>query len=427
MNIDLLVHSGRLVTCAGPPGPRRGHAMRDVGLIEHGAVAVSGGRIVAVGPSAELRARYIAAREIDAAGRAVCPGLVDPHTHVVYCGDRAAEFEQRIAGATYQEIAAAGGGILSTVRATRSASVERMVGETLPRLAQMLRLGTTTAEAKTGYGLDTAAELRQLEAIAVLDAAQPLELVPTFLGAHAVPPEHRDRPESYVDLVAEEMLPAAAAWYRASRFAADGRPLFADVFCERGAFNLGQSRRVLEAARALGLPLKAHVDEFNALGGLRMALELGAVSVDHLDVTSAEDIALLASSDTVAVVIPTVTFNLGGTRYADARAMVDAGAAVALTTDINPGSAPCPSMQLAMAIACRYQRLLPAEALVAATVNAAHAIGLGSRVGSLEPGKQADLLILDAPDERRLMYEFGGSAVAMVVKQGHVVVGGDHE
>jgi imidazolonepropionase len=395
--------------------------MRDVGLIEDGALAVSGGRIVAVGPSAELRARYTGAEEIDASGRAVCPGFVDPHTHVVYCGDRIGEFERRIAGATYQQIAAEGGGILATVRATRAASVARTVEETRPRLAVMLRLGTTTAEAKTGYGLETAAELRQLRAIEALDESQPVELVPTFLPAHAIPPEYRARPDDYVALVVEEMLPAAPSWYRASRFAQDGRPMFVDVFCEQGAFDLAQSRRVLEAARALGLPLKAHVDEFSALGGLRVALNLGATSVDHLDVTEGADIALLAESPAVAVVIPTVTFNLGGTRFADARGMIDAGAALALTTDINPGSSPCPSMQLAAAIACRYQRLLPAEALVACTINAAHAIGMGSRVGSLEVGKQADLLLLDAPDYRQFAYQFGGNVVGVVIKCGRMV------
>jgi imidazolonepropionase len=217
------------------------------------------------------------------------------------------------------------------------------------------------------------------------------------------------------------MLLAAARWHAASTFAAAGVPLFVDVFCERNAFDLAQSRRVLEAGRALGMGVKAHVDEFSALGGLELALELGAVSVDHLDVTGPEGIALLAASPAVAVVIPAVTFNLGGSHYADARAMIDAGAAVALTTDINPGSAPCPSMPLVMAIACRYQRLLPAEALLAATLNAAYAIGMGHKVGSLEPGKRADILIIDAPDYRHLAYQFGGNLVGCVIKSGKIV------
>ncbi|MBX0326358.1 imidazolonepropionase [Oscillochloris sp. ZM17-4] len=422
MHIDLLIHSAsQVVTCAGPPGPRRGPAMADVGAIPGGAVAVHQGTIIAVGASDELRAAYTADREIDAAGRAVCPGFVDPHTHLVYAGDRVGEFEWRIAGASYLEIQAAGGGIVATMRATRAAGVERLVAESLPRLRQMLALGTTTAEVKTGYGLSLDAELRQLEAIAALDAAQPIRLVPTFLPAHALPPEYAGRPDAYIDLVIREMLPAAARWHAASAFDGAGVPLFIDVFCERGAFDVAQSRRVLEAGRALDMGVKAHVDEFTALGGLELALELGAVSVDHLDVTGPAGIALLADSTAVAVVIPAVTFNLGGSHYADARAMIDAGAAVALTTDINPGSAPCPSMPLVMAIACRYQRLLPAEALLAATVNAAHAIGVGNRVGSLELGKAADILILDAADYRHLAYEFGGNLISQVIKQGVIL------
>jgi imidazolonepropionase len=423
MNIDLLIHtSGQLISCAGAAGPRRGAAMRELGLIAGGAVAVRGETIVAVGPRDELRRRYTPAQEIDAGAAAICPGLVDPHTHVVYAGDRVDEFERRIAGESYEQIMAAGGGIRSTMRAVRAASRDQLVAETRPRLDQMLRLGITTAEAKSGYGLETAAELRQLEATAALDAAQPIDLVPTFLGAHAVPPEYAGRADHYIDLVIAEMLPAAAAWHAGSHFAAAGTPMFADVFCERGAFDAAQSRRVLKAARALGLPLKAHVDEFSDIGGLELALELGCVSVDHLDVTGPAGIARLAASAAVAVVIPAVTLNLGGSQFAAARAMIDAGAALALTTDINPGSAPCPSLPLVMAIACRYQRLLPAEALLACTVNAAYALGLGARVGSLEPGKLADVLILAAADYRHLAYELGGSPVARVIKRGRLVV-----
>jgi imidazolonepropionase len=422
MHIDLLIHSAaQLVTCASPGGPRRGTAMADVGLIAQGALAIQGEQIVAVGPTEALRAQYTANAEIDASGKVVCPGFVDPHTHVVYAGDRIGEFEQRIRGTSYLEIMAAGGGIAFTTRATRAASLEQLVAETRPRLDAMLALGTTTAEIKTGYGLEHSAELRQLAAIAELDQAHLLDLVPTFMPAHALPPEYGGQADAYLDRVIEEMLPAAAAWYAASHFAAVGTPLFADVFCERNAFDVAQSRRVLEASRSLGMALKAHVDEFTELGGLAMALELGATSVDHLDVTGEAGIALLAQSNSVGVVIPAVNFNLGSTHFANARAMIDAGAAIALTTDINPGSAPCPSMQLVMAIACRYQRLLPAEALVASTINAAHAVGLGGRVGSLEVGKQADLLIIDATDYRHLAYQFGGNLVERVVKRGCVV------
>lgn len=417
---DLLIHNATLVTCAGP-GPRRGTAMRDVGPISEAAVAISQGDIQAVGSSAELCAHYRADQTIDAQGKVVCPGFVDPHTHVVFAGDRVGEFEQRIAGSSYMEIMAAGGGIASTSRATRAASLEQLVAETRVRLDAMLRLGTTTAEAKTGYGLSLEAELKQLEATAILDASHPIDLVPTFLGAHALPPEFREHPDDYVKLVIEQMLPAVLEWYHGSHFRQAGIPLFADVFCEQNAFSLEQSRRVLSAAKQAALPLKAHVDEFTQLGGLALALELGAVSVDHLDVTGPQQIALLAQTDAIAVVIPTVTFHLGSSHYANARGIIDAGAALALTTDINPGSAPCPSMPFAMAIACRYQKLLPSEAMIAATLNAAYAIGLGDRIGSIVAGKQADLLLLNTPDYRHLAYQFGGNLVEMVIKRGKVV------
>ena len=420
--VDLIVHSAaQLVTCESKGGPRR-NAVPGAGVIAGGAVAISGERIVAVGPSAEIRRSHEAGEEIDASGRVVCPGFVDPHTHVAYAGDRVDEFERRIRGETYQQIAAGGGGILSTVRATREASVSAIVEQSAARLDEMLRLGTTTAEVKTGYGLDTSNELKLLRAIDRLDRHQPIELVPTFMAAHAVPPEFEGRAAAYVQYIIEEALPAAVDWYQGSPFAQDDRPMFADVFCEHHAFDVAQSQRVLQAAKDAGLPLKAHVDQFTELGGLALALSLGATSVDHLDVTGAEGIVALARSSAVAVVIPTSSFNLGATRYANARSMIDAGAAVALTTDINPGSSPCPSMPLAMAIACRDQQLTPAEALVDSTINAAHAIGLGDRIGSLEPGKQADLLVLEVPDYRHLAYRFGGNPVMQVIKKGSLVL-----
>jgi imidazolonepropionase len=411
MKVDLLVHSAaQLATCAAPDGPKRGAAMRDVGLIPDGAVAVADGEIVAVGPTADLRAGFTARQTLDASGKVVCPGFVDPHTHAVYAGDRAAEFEMRIRGASYMEILQAGGGILSTMQATRAATVEQLVAAARPRLDAMLALGTTTVEVKTGYGLDTASELKMLHAIAALDATHPADLVPTFLGAHAVPPEYQGRAGDYVNLVVEEMLPAVRDW-----------SFFCDVFCEANVFDRDQSRRVLEAGLALGLLPKIHADEFTSLGGAALAAELGAVSADHLDVTPPAEIEALAASNTVGVVLPAVNFNLGSAHYADARAMVDAGVALAVATDLNPGSAPCPSMPLVMAITCRYQRLLPAEALNAATVNAAHAVGLGGRIGSIEAGKQADLLIVNAPNYCHLAYQFGVNLVEGVVKRGKLV------
>jgi imidazolonepropionase len=396
--------------------------MRDVGLIEDGAVAIDKGVIVAVGQTADLRRDYQATQLVDASGKVICPGFVDPHTHVMFAGDRVNEFEARIQGTTYMEIMEAGGGILSTVRATRAASLEQLGAETRIRLIQMLRLGTTTVEAKSGYGLDTPTELKLLGAVAALDKTQPIDLIPTFLGAHAIPPEYTGRTDEYVQLVMREMMPAVAAWYRASHFLPARVPLFADVFCERNAFDVAQSHRVLQAAVEHGLRVKAHVDEFVGLGGVSMALQLGATSVDHLDVTGPEDIQRIAASDTIAVVIPAVSFNLGSAHFADARALIDAGAALALCTDINPGSAPCPSLPLVMAIACRYQHLLPSEALNACTINAAHAVGLGQRIGSLEAGKQADVLVVNAPDYRHLAYQFGDNLIECVIKRGQIVV-----
>jgi imidazolonepropionase len=423
MKVDLLVYGAtQLATCASANGPKRRGAMANVGLIPDGAVAVADGEIVAVGPTGDVRAEYSARHTVDASGKVVCPGFVDPHTHVVYAGDRVAEFEMRVQGATYMEIMGAGGGIVSTTEATRGARVEELVGASRPRLDTMLALGTTTVEVKTGYGLDTQSELKMLQVIDALDAVHLTDLVPTFLGAHAVPPAYAGRADEYVGVVINEMLPQVAEWYRQSRFVSRRVPLFCDVFCEADVFDRDQSRRVLEAGLSHGLLAKIHADEFKTLGGVALAVEMGAVSADHLDVTPAAEIKVLATSSTVGVVLPAVNFNLGASHYADARAMIDAGVALALATDINPGSAPCPSIPLVMAIACRYQRTLPAEALNASTINAAHAIGLGDRIGSIEVGKQADLLIVNAPDYRHLAYQFGANLVETVIKRGRLPI-----
>jgi imidazolonepropionase len=419
--VDLfLSNADQVVTCASPTA-KRGPAMQSVGFIPHGAVAVQDGCIVAVGPTADLGERFTARHTIDCTGHAVCPGFVDPHTHVVYGGDRAAEFELRIKGASYLEIMEAGGGIVNTVRHTREASVDDLAALASRRLDDMLALGTTTVEIKTGYGLDTASELKMLDVIAQLDTTHLCDIVPTFLGAHTVPPEYRGDIEGYTRLVIEETLPEVVNWYRTSHFIAQGTPLYIDVFCEDHAFNVDQTRRVLQAGMGAGLQAKIHVDQFNDFGGVAMAVELGATSADHLDVTGEEGIKNLAQSDTMAIPLPAVNFNLGVDYFADARALIDAGALVALATDINPGSAPCPSMPLVMAIACRFQKLLPSEALNAATINAAYAIGQGEVTGSIEVGKRADLLILKERDYRHIPYFFGGNPVKTVIKRGKVV------
>lgn len=418
--VDLLIHdAAQVVTCAG--GPKRGAALADAGVIVDGAVAIDGGHIVAAGPSAEVEARYRGRRTLDATGKVICPGFVDCHTHLVFGGERVAEFERKLAGVTYQELLAAGGGILSTMRATRAASLDDLVATGTQRLHTMLRLGTTAVEIKTGYGLDTASELKLLDAIAALAGATLLDIVPTLLAAHAVPPEFAGQPDAYVQRVVDEIIPAARRWWEHSSFPVAGISLFNDVFCEAGVFDRAQSHAVLTAGLRHGLRPKVHADEFVALGGTALAVELGAISADHLDVTPASEVTALGHSETIAVLLPAVNFHLGSHHYAHARAFVDAGAAIALATDFNPGSAPALSMPLVMAIACRYQKLLPAEAMNAATINAAHAIGLGDRVGSIEPGKQADLLLVDAPDYRHLVYWLGPNLVEMVVKRGKLI------
>ena len=414
----MLIHSAsQLLTIAGEP--QRGSALGRLGLIEDGAVLIKGRNIVAVGPSDKLRADYPNEPEIDASGCVVMPGFIDPHTHLIWAGDRAAEFELRLQGKTYLEILAAGGGILSTVRATRVASLDTLRDETRPRLRTMLAHGTTTAEAKTGYGLEIETEIKLLQALLALDQEGPLDLAITFLGAHAIAPEYKGDPENYTTVVCTNMLPEVHEWWLKN---APDHPLpFVDVFCETGAFSLEQSLRILQAARVLGFPLKIHADEFENLGGAALAANLGAVSADHLVTTSPEDIIALGKSNTVAVALPCTPFGLAEAHYTAAQDILKAGGLLALATDLNPGTAWCGNMQFAIALACRYMKLTTAQAIAAATINAAAAIGRADQIGSLESGKQADVIILDIPDYRHLGYRFGTNLVQQVIKKGQVV------
>jgi imidazolonepropionase len=430
MNADLLIlNAAQLLTCANPKhGPKRGAALADLGLVEDGALASLAGQIVAAGRTADVLAQMDdpdAATIVDARRKVVMPGFVDPHTHALWAGDRAGEFELRLAGATYLEIMQAGGGIMNTVRATRAASLDELVEQTLPRLDAMLLHGTTTAEIKTGYGLNSEAELKMLDAIRLLDEEHPMDLAPTFMGAHAVPAEFAGRTDAFVDLVIEEMLPAIAD-LRYSVESPAGEYMvraadFCDVFCEVGAFDVAQSRRILQAAREMGLGLKIHADEFQPLGGTLLAVELGAVSADHLVCTTDEQLQALAASETIAVALPGTPFGLGQPHYTNARRLIELGGALALASDLNPGTSWCESMQFIVALACRAMKLTPAEAINAATINGAHALGLGRYVGSLEVGKQADVLVLDAPDYRHLGYRYGTNLVETVVKRGVVI------
>ena len=413
----MLIHSAsQLLTLSG--GPQRGRELGNLGIIKDGALLIDGEKIAAIGKTAEMLERFPDEPRLDANGKVVMPGFVDPHTHAIWAGDRSAEFEQRLQGKTYMEILAEGGGILSTVRATRTSSLEKILDETRLRLWHMFSCGTTTAEVKTGYGLRTATELRMLQALLMLNKEGPLEIVPTFLGAHAIAPEYQGQADAYTALVCETMLPVLKEWWP-HQAPFENMP-FVDVFCETGAFDLAQSRAILEKAKELGFPLKIHADEFDNLGGASLAAELGAVSADHLVKTSAEDIRALARSETVAVALPCTPFGLAENHYTSAGQLLEAGGLLAIATDLNPGTAWCENMQFALALACRYMRLTPAQAIAAGTINSAAALSRQDQIGSLEAGKQADILILSVPDYRHLGYRFGINLVQTVIKKGHL-------
>ncbi len=412
---DILIDTADLVvTCAGP-SPRAGAGQGAIAAVPQASVAGWRGRIVAVG-AAGMVARTVrlepGAQIIDARGQTVLPGFVDPHTHVVYAGDRRDELARRLGGATYAEIAAGGGGIVSTVTATRAASVDELVAAARPRLADALAQGTTTCEVKSGYGLETAAELRMLRAIRVLAASQPIELSPTFMGAHEVPVEYRTRRDAYLDLVVDEMLPAVAA---------EGLAEWNDVFCEQGVFTPEEARRVLEAGRRHGLAPRIHADELAASGGSLVAAEVGAASADHLIFTSEASADAMARAGVVATLLPGAAFFLKLGRFAPARMFVERGVAVALATDMNPGGGFTPSMPFVIALACFGMGLTLEEAIVGATANAAAALRRQDRVGSLEVGKQLDAVLLAGPIAD--LVRVGAPVVRTVIKRGVVVAG----
>lgn len=414
----MLIHSAsQLITLAG--GPQRGRELGNLSIIEDGAILVREGLIEEVGKTTDLIYKFPNEERLDAHSKVVMPGFVDAHTHLVWAGDRVAEFEMRLQGKSYMEIMNAGGGIVATVSATRNASADTLLAQTRERARDMLRYGTTTAEAKSGYGLALKSELAQLETLLKLDEDGPLEIAPTFLGAHAIPPEYTGRKYEYTQLICDQMLPTLRDWWMQH---AGKRPLpFVDVFCESGAFNIKQTRAILGEARRLGFPIKAHVDEFENLGGADLAVELGAVSIEHAVKTYRSEIEALGKSETAIVLLPCTPFGLAETHYAPAKDMLASDCLVALGTDLNPGTAWCASMQFVMALACRYLKLTSAQALAASTINAARAIGRDAVIGSLEAGKQADLLVLSVTDYRHLAYRFGGNLVETVIKKGQII------
>jgi imidazolonepropionase len=415
---DLIISgASELVTLAGSSErPRRGKEMGELGIVRHGALAARRGHIVWVGPTEELAAAVqpvAFAKRIEAEGKTVLPGFVDAHTHLIFAGSRENEFALRIQGKSYMEIAATGGGINATVNATRQASKDELKRLARRTLDRMLTLGTTTAEAKSGYGLTLTAELKMLEAIRELSAEGPLTLVRTFMGAHEIPSEYRGNPEAYVDLVITRMLPEVGA---------RGLARFCDVFCEEGIFTVNQSERILRAARHAGMQLRVHADEMTDLGGAALAARVGARTADHLLFANDDGIREMAEAGVIAVLLPGTAYFLALQRYARARDIIAAGVPVALATDFNPGSCMTESLPLIMNLACTQMRMLPAEAITAATLNAAWAIGEQDRVGSLAVDKQADIVILDAPNHEHLCYHFGVNLVETVIKNGKTVV-----
>jgi imidazolonepropionase len=394
-----VINCSQVITLAGPARPRVGPELRELSLIEDGAIFVRAERIEQVGTRSKIESLIAADCEVvDAGGRILLPGFVDAHTHPVFGGTRAGEFEERAAGVTYQELAARGGGIQSTVRTTREAKLEELISAGKRYAEWFLHTGTTTVEGKSGYGLTLEAELKILEAVRRLDRETPLRYVPTFLGAHDIPREYRSHRERYVSLLTDEMLP---------RVAQEKLAEYCDVFCEEKVFTLDESRKILSTARALGLGLRIHADQLSLSGGAKLAAELGTATADHLEHTDAEGIAALRSAGVQPVLLPGSVYALGSNRYPQARAMIDAGLAVVLATDFNPGSSPTPSMLMILSLASTQMKMSPAESITAATINAAYTLGRGAEIGSLEAGKMADFVIHDCDDYRELAYFFG--------------------
>lgn len=409
------IKHAQLATIKGQQGPRSKEAMSKLGLIEDGSVWLEDGKIAAVGTTAELEEQYAArtseAEVIDAKGQLVTPGLVDPHTHVAYGGSREGEFEKRLQGVSYMDIMNAGGGIHATMRMTREATEEELVEQTIKRLDSFLEHGVTTVEGKSGYGMNLETELKQLKVMKRLNAEHPIDLVPTFMGAHAVPSEYKGKEDEFVDYLIETMLPEVADLAE-----------FNDVFCEKNVYTPEQSERILEAGKKYGLTPKIHADEIVSYGGAELAAKVGAISAEHLLKASDEGIKAMADAGVIACLLPATALYLRE-EAAQGRKMIDSGVAVAISTDCNPGSSPTVSMPLVMNLACISMRLTPAEALVAATYNAACAIKREDRAGSIEVGKQADIVLWKVKSYQELQYLFGVNHVESVWKNGEKVVG----
>jgi len=412
--VDLLIeNASEVVTLrGGSQKPLLGEQMKNLEIIKDGSIAVKKGKIVDIGKTGKIKGKFEGKETVDAEGKVVMPSFVDPHTHLVFAGSREEEFEMRIQGSTYMEILERGGGILKTVKETRKASREELIENCKKTLDTMLEHGTTTVEAKSGYGLTTMDEIKCLEVMKVLNQKHPIDIVPTFLGAHAIPSEYKNNLDEYVDLLINEMIPEVA-----SRKLAE----FCDVFCEKGVFDVSQSRKILLKGKEQGLTPKLHADEMTRLGGAELAVEVGAISASHLLFASDEGLKAMAKKRVMAVLLPGASFSLMSGRYADARKMISWGVPVALGTDYNP-SCWIESQQIVIALACHQMRMIPSEAIAAATINAAHAINRAQTVGSLEAGKKADIAVLNAPNHKFLGYRFGTNLIDKVIKDGKLVV-----
>jgi imidazolonepropionase len=408
----LIKNASELVTCSGFAA-KSGRQMSDLHIIKDGAVAIENGKITAVGKTGDIREEVKKPFDtiIDASGKAVLPGFIDPHTHLVFAGHRAEEFAWRLQGDRYMDILARGGGILSTVRATRKAGKNELMAAAGSRLDRLLAHGVTTIEGKSGYGLDLKTEVKQLQVMAALNKRHPIDIIPTFLGAHAIPDAYRGRADAFIGYMSDAVLPAVAELKLAE---------FCDVFCETGVFSVAQSRRLLEKARQSGMKLKLHADELTHLGGAELAADLGAVSADHLLFASDEGIGRMAAAGVVAVLLPATAFCLKA-EYARARAMIDAGCPVALATDLNPGSAFTESIPLLFALATLHMGMGIEEAVSALTINAAAAIGRAEQIGSIDVGKKGDVILLEFPSYRYLPYHTATNSVEIVVKAGRIV------
>lgn len=405
----------QVVTLEGS-APRRGRALGEPGVIRRGAVLVRDGRIEAVGTAREVESLRAARRaeKITARGMVMLPGFVDSHTHLVFAGNRAGEYEQRIAGATHEEIARAGGGILSTVRQTRQAAERSLRERARGWMREFYAHGTTTVEAKSGYGLSQASELKLLRVMNRLRESDGMPIVPTFLGAHVVPPEYRERREEYVELLARKLIP---------QLAAEGLAEYCDVYCDRGAFTASEAERILRAAREHGLGARIHANQLADVGAAELAARLGAASADHLEKLNEEQIRMLARSEVCCTLLPGCCFHLGLGEYAPARKLIEAGAVVALATDFNPGTSPTVNMQMVLSLACTQMRMTPAEAIAAATINGAYALGRAEQTGSIVRGKQADLAVFAVEDYREIPYYFGMNHCRLTMQGGRIVHG----